>query len=121
MRIDFPFAVDRSGRTARTTREDHLRDMLEQLLLTDPGERPNRPDYGTGLRGLLFAPLSPQVAAAVALSARAAIERWLAEELELLDLTAAAEESALFVEVTYVLRDDPDATPRRAVIRSDAP
>lgn len=121
IRMDFPYAVDAAGRTARTAREDHARDMLEQLLLTDPGERPNRPDFGSGLRGLLFAPLSPEVAAAVELSARAAIERWLGEVLDLLALTATAEESALTVEVTYALRDDPEATPRRAVLRSAAP
>ena len=50
--IDFPFHVDGRGRTAATDYADHVRDMIEQLLFTRPGERVNRPDFGCGLLDL---------------------------------------------------------------------
>ena len=56
MDIDYPFHFDRSGRTAITGAGDHVRDLIEQLLFTSPGERVNRPDFGSGLQQMLFAP-----------------------------------------------------------------
>ena len=66
MNIDFPFHFDGSGRTASTDDDDHIRDMIEQLLFTSPGERVNRPDFGSGLLQLVFAPNSPELASAAA-------------------------------------------------------
>ncbi len=63
--IDFPFHFDRHGRTADTTPADHLRDLIEQVLLTSPGERVNRPDFGAGLLRMIFEPTSPEIAAAL--------------------------------------------------------
>ena len=63
MNIDFPFHFDSRGRTASTSDEDHIRDMIEQVLFTGPGERVNRPDFGTGLMQLVFAPNSDELAA----------------------------------------------------------
>ena len=65
MNIDFPFHFDGRGRTAATDDDDHIRDMIEQLLFTNPGERVNRPDFGSGLLQLIFAPNSPELAAAL--------------------------------------------------------
>ena len=65
MNIDFPFHFDGRGRTAATGDDDHVRDMIEQLLFTSPGERVNRPDFGSGLLQLVFAPNSPELAAAL--------------------------------------------------------
>ena len=48
MNIDFPFHFDSRGRTALTDESDHIRDMIEQLIFTNPGERVNRPDFGSG-------------------------------------------------------------------------
>ena len=71
MNIDFPFHFDSRGRTAGTGDDDHIRDMIEQLLFTNPGERVNRPDFGSGLQSLIFGPNSPEVAAAGKLAALA--------------------------------------------------
>ena len=60
MNIDFPFHSDSRGRTATTDDDDHIRDMIEQFLFTNPGERVNRPDFGSGLLQLVFAPNSPE-------------------------------------------------------------
>ena len=73
MNIDFPFHFDDRGRTATTTLDDHVRDLIEQLLFTSPGERVNRPDFGAGLLQLVFAPNSAELAAAAAVPRRRAL------------------------------------------------
>ena len=56
--IHHPYSFDNTGRTTRTDRVDHIRDLIEQLLFTAPGERVNRPEFGSGLMQLVFAPNS---------------------------------------------------------------
>ena len=64
MNLDYPFHFDGRGRTALTDDDDHIRDMLEQLLFTNLGERVNRPDFGTGIQRTLFEPNGPELATA---------------------------------------------------------
>jgi uncharacterized protein len=104
MHIDFPFHFDSRGRTATTTEADHVRDMLEQLIFTSPGERVNRPDFGSGLLQLVFAPNSPELAATVQFTLHAAIQRWLGDVIEIQDLNVTADDSALTLDLTYVIR-----------------
>ena len=54
--VDYPFGFDATGRTRAASREDHVRDLVEQVLFTAPGERVNRPQFGSGLLGLVFEP-----------------------------------------------------------------
>ena len=61
MDVDFPFHFDGRGHTATTGTEDHVRDMIEQLILTSPGERVNRSDFGSALLQLVFAPNSSEL------------------------------------------------------------
>jgi phage baseplate assembly protein W len=104
MDIDFPFHIDPRGQTASTGEADHVRDMLEQLLLTNPGERVNRPDFGSGLMNLVFAPNSPELAAALEFSVQAAIQQWLGDVVDVRDLTVEAQDSTLRIQLAYVLR-----------------
>jgi phage baseplate assembly protein W len=104
MNIDFPFHIDARGRTASTSEADHVRDMLEQLLLTNPGERVNRPDFGSGLLSLAFAPNSPELAAALEFSVQAAIQQWLGDVVDVRELVIEAVDSTLRIELSYVLR-----------------
>lgn len=104
MNIDFPFHFDARGRTAATDEDDHVRDMLEQLLFTNPGERVNRPEFGTGLQQLVFAPNSPELAAALQFTLQAAIDRWLGDVVEIRALTVEAYDSRLTIDLTYVIR-----------------
>ncbi|MFI7132190.1 GPW/gp25 family protein [Nonomuraea sp. NPDC050153] len=101
--LDFPFHVDAHGRSAATTDEDHVRDMVEQLLFTIPGERVNRPDFGTGVLRLVFAPNSPELAGAVEYTLQAALQQWLPDDLRIERVDVRAEEGALLVSVAYVL------------------
>ena len=56
--LDFPYHVDGTGRSATTGAADHVRDLIEQVLFTAPGERVMRPDFGSGLLALVFEPNS---------------------------------------------------------------
>ncbi|WP_158892943.1 GPW/gp25 family protein [Amycolatopsis anabasis] len=103
MQIDFPFHVDPRGRSADTGYPDHVLDLIEQLLFTTPGERVNRPDFGCGLLDLVFEPNSPELAAALQVSAEGALQRWLGDVLRVESLEVTAEESTLRIELRYVL------------------
>ena len=104
MNIDYPFHFDGRGRTAATTDDDHIRDMLEQLIFTSPGERVNRPDFGSGIMQLIFAPNSPELAATLQFTLQAAIQRWLGDVLELQSLEVTSVDSTLTIDVQYVVR-----------------
>jgi len=104
MNVDHPFHFDGHGCTARAGDPDHLRDLIEQLLLTSPGERVNRPDFGVGLMQLVFTPNSPELAAALQFTAKAAVERWLGDLIEVRALEVTSEDSSLLIEITYAVR-----------------
>jgi phage baseplate assembly protein W len=104
MDIDFPYRFDSRGRTADAGIDDHVRDMIELLIFTSPGERVNRPDFGSGLLQLVFAPNSPELAATVQFTLQAALQRWLGDVIEVRDLSIRSDDSTLTVDVTYLVR-----------------
>jgi phage baseplate assembly protein W len=104
MNIDFPLHFDQRGRTASTDDDDHIRDMIEQLLFTNPGERVNRPDFGSGLLQMVFAPNSPELASALQFTMQAALQRYLGDLIDLQQLQVSAEDSTLSVVVQFVVR-----------------
>lgn len=104
MNIDHPFHFDALGAMATTTDADHLRDLLEQLLLTGPGERVNRPDFGCGLLRQVFEPNNAEIAAAVQFTVMASIQRWLGDLIEPRAVDVLAEDSTLAITVRFVVR-----------------
>jgi phage baseplate assembly protein W len=104
MNIDYPFNLDGRGRTALTGDSNHIRDMIEQFLFTAPGERVNRPDFGSGLLQMVFEPNSPEVAAALQHTIQAGLQRWLADLIEVRQLEVTSRESTLQVVVNYQVR-----------------
>ena len=102
--IDFPFHISDDGRTAGTTPEDHIRDLIEQVLFTSPGERVNRPDFGSGLMQLEFAPNSDELASATQVMVQGALQQWLGDVIEVEKLEVTHHESTLRVELQYVVR-----------------
>lgn len=105
MQIDFPFAFDARSRTAASPSDaDHVRDMIELLLFTNPGERVNRPDFGSGLLQLVFAANTPEVAAALQFTAQAALERWLGDLIAIDRLEVTSDGARLEVDIAYALR-----------------
>jgi len=104
MNIAFPFAIDATGHTASATNTDHIRQMIEQLLFTAPGERVNRPDFGSGLLQMVFAPNSTELAAALQFTTQAALQRNLGDLIALQQLTVSAQDAILSVTVNYIIR-----------------
>jgi phage baseplate assembly protein W len=104
MNVDFPFHVDHRHRTAQASEDDHVRDLIEQLLLTGPGERVNRPTFGCGLQQLVFAGNSPELAATVQFMVQGNLQQYLGEVIAVDAVKVEAIDSALEVEVEYVVR-----------------
>ena len=104
MNIDFPYHFDSRGRTAMTDDDDHIRDMIEQFLFTNAGERVNRPDFGSGLLQLIFAPNSPDLASTLQFTVQAGLQQWLGDVIEVRELEVTSEEATIRVELKYLVR-----------------
>jgi len=105
MNIDFPLRFDARGRTAENGPDAHLRDLIEQVLFTSPGERVNRPDFGSGLLQLVFAPNSDELAATSQFLVQGALQQWLGDLIQVEAVEVAAEDATLRVTIRYqVLR-----------------
>jgi len=100
--LDFPVGIGGTGRISVTDEDDHVRDLIQQVLFTAPGERVNRPDFGCGLLELVFEPNSSMLAAAVQLRVRGSLQRWLGDLIEVLDVRVIADDSRLEVDIEYV-------------------
>ena len=101
MNVAYPWHFDSRGQTATASDEDHVRQMLEQFLFTNPGERVNRPDFGSGLLQLVFAPNSPELAAALQFAMKAGIQKYLGDVISLQDLDVNAQDSTLNITLRY--------------------
>ena len=113
----FPFAIDAaSGQAARASYQDHVEQMIRQVLLTDPGERVCLPTFGAGLRRLLFAPVTAQLQASTQMAVTQALTMWLASQITVQDVSVETSASSLglpdgriLITVTYVLIETPAA------------
>jgi phage baseplate assembly protein W len=99
--LDVPYHLTGAGRTATTGEDDHVRDMIFNVLFTSPGERVNRPDFGCGLKALVFAPASQAVAAATQMLVKGSLQKWLESEIEVADVEVEAVENEIMVTVAY--------------------
>src|SRR5262249_26290170 len=81
--------------------DDHIRDMIQQLIFTSPGERVNRPDFGSGLLQMVFAPNSPELAAALQFTLQAALDRWLGDVIEVRQLEVTSQDATLSLDIAY--------------------
>jgi hypothetical protein len=111
--LDFPFGVDGRGRVATTGVDDHVRDMILEVLLTSPGERVNRPDFGCGLRELLFGPASEAVLASTQFLVHGSLQRWLRDVVDIVAVRVIGQEESLIIEVDYVRLADGQAQRER--------
>ena len=103
MNIAFPLQIDRAGRTAAASYDDHVRQMIEQLLFTRPSERVMQPALGCSLLQLVFEPNSPEIAAVVQMTVQASLQRWLGDVVRIDSLTVSAADAALTITVAYVV------------------
>ena len=102
--IDFPFHFDNYGHTASTDNDEHICDLIEQFLFTNAGERVNRPDFGSGLLQMVFAPNSPEMAAALQFTVQAGLNRWLGDLIDVQGLQVNSEDATLRVDIQYSIR-----------------
>jgi phage baseplate assembly protein W len=103
--VDFPYHFDADGRTAGVGLDGHIRDLIEQVLFTAPGERVNRPEFGSGLMQLVFAPNSQEMLAATHFLVQAALQQNLSDLIEISKVEVGAEDSTLRVTIEYVVRN----------------
>jgi phage baseplate assembly protein W len=104
MNLDYPYGFDNRGRTATTDDADHIRDLIEQVLFTMPGERVNRPDFGCGVMQLVFAPNSDELAAATQFLVQSALQQWLGDWIAVERVEVANDDAILRVTIEYLNR-----------------
>ncbi len=109
MQIDYPFHVSGSKTTATTTEEDHVRDLIEQVLFTAPGERVNRPEFGCNLMQIVFSPNSAELGAATQFLVQGALLQWLGSLIQLQQVSMASEDSTLHITIEYVLKQSQES------------
>ena len=100
--VDFPYHVDGRGRTAGTGADDHLRDVIEQVLFTAPGERVMRPSFGSGLLGLVFEPGGPELVATTQHLVQGSLQQELGDRIAVESVEVSYADGALTVAITYV-------------------
>jgi len=108
--VGWPRSADQRGRTRAVDREAWVRSLIEAVLFTAPGERVNRPDFGSGLNQLVFAGNDAALAAATQVTVQGALQTWLADLAEVESVTVASVEARLEVTVSYRVRGAPGAT-----------
>ncbi|MBY6005573.1 GPW/gp25 family protein [Salipiger bermudensis] len=101
MQIDFPYHFDPRDRTAETDEAEHIRDLIEQLLFTQPGERVNRPEFGVGINQLVFSPLSSEAIAAAELMIRGALQQYLGQRIEVIDVETSSADATLHITIVH--------------------
>jgi uncharacterized protein len=102
--VDYPLHFDGRGRTALASDTKHINDLIEQVLFTSPGERVNRPTFGSGLMQLVFAPNSGELAATTQFLVQGALQQWLGDIIQVDSVELTSEDSTLHVTVRYVVR-----------------
>jgi Bacteriophage baseplate protein W len=101
--LDYPYRFDGRGRTATTGTSDHIRDLIEQVLFTAPGERVMRPDFGAGLLTLVFEPNSTTLAATTTFLVQSSLQQHLSHLIAVSEVLVGNIEATLQVTVRYVV------------------
>lgn len=103
MNLAYPYQYDGRGRTAETADPQHIRDLIEQLIFTMPGERVMRPDFGSGAAQLVFAANSPELAGTTQMLVHGALQQWLGGLITVQGVRVEADDAALRVTVQYCI------------------
>lgn len=104
MQLDYPFHFDGRGRTAETEGDEHIRDLIEQVLFTAPGERVNRPTFGSGVMRLVFEPNSEALGAATQQLVQGALQQWLGDLIQVQAVDVQNDDATLRITVQYLVR-----------------
>jgi len=112
--LDYPFHFDGRGRTAGTGGADHIRDLIEQVLFTSPGERVMRPDFGAGLLAMVFEPNSGTLASTTQFLVQSGLQQHLSDLISVSAVTIENIDAVLRVTVRYVVLAD--GTAQQAIL-----
>jgi phage baseplate assembly protein W len=104
MNVAYPYRFDGRGRTADSSQDDHIREMIQQVLFTAPGERVNRPGFGSGLMRLVFGPNSDELAAATQFLVQSSLQEWLGDLVQIIEVRVTSVDASLDVSVDYIVR-----------------
>jgi uncharacterized protein len=104
----FPFRIDpASGQAAQTSYPSHVHQMIRQILLTSPGERADLPEFGCGIRQLVFAPNSAALDSTAQILVQQALNRWLSDQITVQKVTVSqptpGQENTIQLEIDYTL------------------
>jgi phage baseplate assembly protein W len=103
--MGFPFAIDDLGQVGSATGDANIRAKILQVVLTAPGERVGMPEFGCGLRDLVFDPNNEILAATTEFAITKALQRWMSDAIVVQSVDIQNSDSALQILVTYVRRD----------------
>ncbi len=103
MNLFSPYQFDGRGRTREAAIDEYVKQLVEAVLFTSPGERVNLPDFGSGLLQLPFSPNSEEMAAATQFVVQGALQKWLGAYVKVISVTASAQDAVLTVTVSYSL------------------
>ena len=101
--ISFPLRLDNRGRLTRCDYEQHVREMLEQLLFTQPGERVNRPEFGTPISASIFDRPTPEVLSYLEFQISTSVQRFMGDVIALENIVVQVEENQLHVTLQYLI------------------
>ena len=99
--IGFPLRLDTRGRTHLVDEEAYLRGLVEQVLFTRPGERVNRPELGSGVDRLVFAPTDDALARSTSALVHGALQQWLGDLLRIEEVEVRSVDATLDVTIVY--------------------
>ena len=100
--IAFPYSIDIAGRSSEASQSEHLRQLIEQILFTSPGERVNRPNFGCELRRIVFTPERAELTAAIEAMVQGAITQWAGHLIQLLTVDIRLDGDTAIVTIRYV-------------------
>lgn len=102
--IDYPYNFSGQGRTASADYTSHIRDLIEQVIFTSPGERVNRPTFGSGVLQMVFEPNSVELVGTTQFLVQSSLQEWLGDLIQVSAVDVEADEERLNVTVSYVIR-----------------
>lgn len=105
MSIDFPFHVGNKGAIAIAEADKHMRDGIEQVLFTNPGERVNLPEFGCGIRRFIFAGNSDVLAATMQFTVMQSLERWMGNVIKVDQVNVKNIEETLYIEIIFTKKE----------------
>jgi phage baseplate assembly protein W len=104
MDINYPYQFSGEGRTDSAEYEAHIRDLIEQVLFTTPGERVNRPTFGSGLLQLVFEPNNVELVGITQFLIQSSLQEWLGELIQVASVEVEGNDARINVTVSYQIR-----------------